>query len=74
MKRLYEITWTLSGQNIKPSFPLKNKNVSTISWKEKKTRCAEYYKGTIDESATSVSPELSLFKMLLDIDIAAYQE
>jgi hypothetical protein len=52
LKRLYEITRTISGKNNKPSCPVKDKNSNIISVKEQRTRWTEHFKKYLTNQRT----------------------
>jgi len=59
MKRLYEITRTLSGKNNKPSCPVKDKNGNTIPGEEdQRARWAEHFKETLNRPAPPMPPDI----------------
>ena len=69
MKRLYEITRTLSGKNSQPSRPVKDKNGNAItSEEEQRARWAEHFKETLNRPAPSVPPTIPPPTELLDIN------
>ena len=69
MKRLYEITRTLSGKNNQPSRPVKDKNGNAItSEDEQRARWAEHFKETLNRPAPPVPPIIPPPTELLDIN------
>ena len=69
MKRLYEITRTLSGKTTNPSRPVKDKNGNAISGEEdQRTRWAEHFKEMLNRPAPSVPPDIPPPTELLDIN------
>ena len=69
MKRLYEITRTLSSKNSNPSRPVKDKDGNIILGKEQqRARWAEYFKKTLNRPAPSVPPVIPPPNKLLDIN------
>ena len=68
MKRLYEITRTLSGKNGNPSRPVKDKNGNTIAKEEEQqARWAEHFKETLNRPAPSTQPDIPPPTQLLNI-------
>nr|KAG5687084.1 hypothetical protein BaRGS_017102 [Batillaria attramentaria] len=68
MKRLYEITRTLSGKNNNPTRPVKDKNGQIITKEEdQRTRWAEHFKETLNRPPPPVPPDIPLAAQLLDI-------
>ena len=69
MKRLYEITRTLSSKNSNPSRPIKGKNGNIILGEEQqRARWAEYFKETLNRPAPSVPPVIPPPNKLFDIN------
>ena len=67
MKRLYEITRTLSGKNSKPSRPVKDENGNAISGEEEqRARWAEHFKETLNRPAP---PDIPPPSELIDVNI-----
>ena len=59
MKRLYEITRTLSGKNKAPSRPVKDKNGETITDEAKeKARWAEHFQEILNRPPPQVPPDI----------------
>ncbi len=70
MKRLYEITKTLSGKTINPSRPVKSRNGDPIpGGKEQRTRWAEHFKETLNRPAPLETPDIPPPLKLLDVKI-----
>ena len=70
MKRLYEITRTLSGKNSNPSCPVKDKDGNTITAEEdQRARWADHFKETLNRPAPSAPPDIPPPSHLLDINI-----
>nr|KAG5689438.1 hypothetical protein BaRGS_012260 [Batillaria attramentaria] len=68
MKRLYEITRTLSGKNNNPTRPVKDKNGQIITKEEdQRTRWAEHFKETLNRPPPPVPPDIPPAAQLLDI-------
>nr|KAG5712455.1 hypothetical protein BaRGS_011429 [Batillaria attramentaria] len=68
MKRLYEITRTLSGKNNNPTGPVKDKNGQIITKEEdQRTRWAEHFKETLNRPPPPVPPDIPPAAQLLDI-------
>nr|KAG5701327.1 hypothetical protein BaRGS_006101 [Batillaria attramentaria] len=68
MKRLYEITRTLSGKNNNPTRPVKDKNGQIITKEEdQRTRWAEHFKETLNRPPPPVPPDIPPTAQLLDI-------
>nr|KAG5706977.1 hypothetical protein BaRGS_019582 [Batillaria attramentaria] len=68
MKRLYEITRTLSGKNNIPTRPVKDKNGQIITKEEdQRTRWAEHFKETLNRPPPPVPPDIPPAAQLLDI-------
>nr|KAG5689679.1 hypothetical protein BaRGS_006304 [Batillaria attramentaria] len=68
MKRLYEITRTLSGKNNNPTRPVKDKNGQIITKeKDQRTRWAEHFKETLNRPPPPVPPDIPPAAQLLDI-------
>ena len=75
MKRLYEITRTLSSKNSNPSRPVKDKDGNIILGKEQpKARWAEYFEETFNQPATSVPPAIPPPNKLLDINTSFHSK
>ena len=69
MKRLYEITRTLSGKNSNPTRPVKDKNGETITREDdQRARWAEHFKETLNKPPPPVPPDIPLAAQLLDIN------
>ena len=69
MKRLYEITRTLSGKNSNPSRPVKDKNGNAIATEEEqRARWAEHFKETLNRPAPPTPPDIPPATELLDIN------
>ena len=69
MKRLYEITRTLSGKNSNPSRPVKDKNGNAISTEEdQRARWTEHFKETLNRPAPPAPPDIPPPTKLLDIN------
>ena len=69
MKRLYEITRTLSGKNNNPSRPVKDKDGNIILGEEQqRTRWAEHFKETLNRPAPPAPPDIPPPTKLLDIN------
>ena len=59
MKRLYEITRTLSGKNTVPSRPVKDKNGETITDEAKeRARWAEHFQEILNRPPPQVPPDI----------------
>ena len=70
MKRLYEITRTLSGKSSNPNRPVKDKNNNTISDEDgQRARWAEHFKETLNRPPPIVPPDIPLPTELLDVEI-----
>nr|KAG5686712.1 hypothetical protein BaRGS_020238 [Batillaria attramentaria] len=68
MKRLYEITRTLSGKNNNLTRPVKDKNGQIITKEEdRRTRWAEHFKETLNRPPPPVPPDIPPAAQLLDI-------
>nr|KAG5693522.1 hypothetical protein BaRGS_006224 [Batillaria attramentaria] len=68
VKRLYEITRTLSGKNNNPTRPVKDKNGQIITKEEdQRTRWAEHFKETLNRPPPPVPPDIPPAAQLLDI-------
>nr|KAG5690574.1 hypothetical protein BaRGS_009236 [Batillaria attramentaria] len=68
MKRLYEITRTLSGKNNNPTRPVKDRNGQIITReKDQRTRWAEHFKETLNRPPPPVPPDILPATQLLDI-------
>nr|KAG5690573.1 hypothetical protein BaRGS_009235 [Batillaria attramentaria] len=68
MKRLYEITRTLSGKNNNPTRPVKDKNGQIITKEEdQRTRWVEHFKETLNRPPPPVPPDIPPAAQLLDI-------
>nr|KAG5693360.1 hypothetical protein BaRGS_017653 [Batillaria attramentaria] len=68
MKRLYEITRTLSGKNNNSTRPVKDKNGQIITQEEdQRTRWAEHFKETLNRPPPPVPPDIPPAAQLLDI-------
>ena len=69
MKRLYEMTRTLSSKNSNPSRPVKDKDGNIILGEEhQRARWAEYFKETLNRPAPSIPPVIPPPNKLLDIN------
>jgi len=69
MKRLYEITRTLSGKNNNPSRPVKDKSGNSIaSEEEQRARWAEHFQETLNRPAPAAPPVIPPPTHLLDIN------
>nr|KAG5713351.1 hypothetical protein BaRGS_024899 [Batillaria attramentaria] len=69
MKRLYEITRTLSGKTSNPSRPVKDRDGNVISREEdQRARWAEHFKKTLNRPAPAVPPNIPPPTQLLDIN------
>ena len=69
MKRLYEITRSLSGKNSNPSGPVKDKEGNTIPGEEEqRARWAEHFKETLNRPAPLAPPDIPPPTQLLDIN------
>ena len=70
MKRVYDITRTLSGKNSNPSRPVKDKNGNTISDADgQRARWAEHFKETLNRPPPPTPPDIPPPTELLDINI-----
>ncbi|RUS86029.1 hypothetical protein EGW08_006183 [Elysia chlorotica] len=68
MKRLYEITRTLSGKNSNPTRPVKGKNGETIKGEEEqRARWAEHFRETLNRPPPATPPDIPPAAQLLDI-------
>jgi len=69
MKRLYEITRTLSGKNSNPSRPVKDRNGNTVSGEEdQRKRWAEHFKEILNRPPPVAPPDVPPPTELLDIN------
>lgn len=69
LKRLYEITRTLSGKNSNPSRSVKDKNGNTIATEvEQRARWVEHFKETLNRPAPLIPPDIPPPAQLLDIN------
>jgi hypothetical protein len=69
MKRLNEITRTLSGKNSNPIRPVKDKNGETITKEEdQRARWAGHFKETLNNPPPPVLPDIPPAAQLLDIN------
>ena len=69
MKRLYEITRTLSGKTSNPCRPVKDTNGNIISGeKEQRKRWAEHFRETLNRPAPSAIPDIPPPSERLDIN------
>ena len=59
MKKLYDITRTLSGKNSNPSRPVKDKNKNLLSSEgDQRARWAEHFKETLNRPAPQTPPTI----------------
>lgn len=69
MKRLYEITRTLSGKNSNPTRPVKNKNGEVITREEdQRARWAEHFRETLNRPPPPAPPDIPPAVQLFDIN------
>ena len=70
MKRLYEITRTLSGKNSNPTRPVKDKNGDIITIEEdQRARWAEHFRETLNRPPPPTPPDIPPAAQLLDVNI-----